>query len=217
MIIGDRSLISRHNWLLFQSTNTTHLSVISGLHIGLIAGFVFLLAQFFWRRCVRCTLRLPAQVFGAYFGLLAAFLYALIAGFSIPTERAFIMAGVLFISLILRRRHNIWQLYGLALILVLISNPLSIFSVGFWLSFYVVAVIIYGAGQHQNRSYLWRTLYIQLLISISTLPLIAWFFAGGSSMPNVRIKPVAADAMQWRALQSMLLERKPAFINLTAA
>ena len=185
LIIGDRSFIKDSNWAIFKATNTTHLSVISGLHIGLISGFVFLLAQFLWRRCQYCCQRMPAQVLGAYFGLISAFLYALIAGFSIPTGRAFIMASVVFISLILRRHHNVWQLYGLALILVLANNPLSIFSVGFWLSFYVVGVIIYGVKQHQDKSWLFRLLYIQLLISVATLPLIAWFFASGSLLSPV--------------------------------
>lgn len=185
LIIGDRSLIKESHWLLFMNTNTTHLSVISGLHIGLISGFIFLLAQFLWRRCYSCCCRIPAQVFAAYFGLLSAFLYALIAGFSIPTIRAFIMASVIFVSLILRRHHNIWQLYGLALILVLTNNPLSIFSVGFWLSFYVVGVIIYGVKQHQDKSWLFRLFYIQLLISVATLPLISWFFASGSLLSPI--------------------------------
>jgi competence protein ComEC len=52
----------------------------------------------------------------------------LISGFSTPTVRAFIMASVVFISIILRRHHAIWQLYGVALILVLIHNPLSVFT-----------------------------------------------------------------------------------------
>ena len=150
-----------------------------------LSGFVFLLAQFLWRHCQRCCHQIPAQVLAAYFGLLSAFLYALIAGFSIPTGRAFIMAGVVFVSLILRRHHNVWQLYGLALILVLANNPLSIFSVGFWLSFYVVGVIIYGVKQHQDKSRLLRLLYIQLLISAATLPLIAWFFASGSLLSPI--------------------------------
>ncbi|SMM99306.1 DNA internalization-related competence protein ComEC/Rec2 [uncultured Candidatus Thioglobus sp.] len=185
LIIGDRSFINDKHWELFKSTNTTHLSVISGLHIGLISGFVFLLAQLLWRQSTRLTLILPAQVIGAYFGLLSAFLYALIAGFSIPTGRAFIMASVVFVSIILRRHHNTWQLYGLALILVLANNPLSVFSVGFWLSFYVVAVIIYASKRHQQKSWLYRLIYIQLLISIATLPLIAWFFSGGSILSPI--------------------------------
>jgi len=36
-------------------------------------------------------------------------------------------------------------------------------------------------------------------------------------MPNVRMKPATAEAMQCRAFGSMLLERKPAFHSLLAA
>jgi len=185
LVIGDRSLINSEHWDLFKATNTTHLSVISGLHIGLISGFVFMLSSLLWRRCASCTSRLPAITLGAYFGLFSAFSYALIAGFSIPTQRAFIMAGVVFLSLILRRQHSVWQLYGMALLLVLVLNPLSIFSIGFWLSFYVVAIIIYGAGQHKDKHLIIRLLYIQLLISLSTLPLIAWFFHLGSTLSPI--------------------------------
>ncbi|SMN12678.1 DNA internalization-related competence protein ComEC/Rec2 [Bathymodiolus heckerae thiotrophic gill symbiont] len=185
LIIGDRSLITDKHWLLFKATNTTHLSVISGLHIGLISGFVFLLVQFLWRYSTRLSLVVPAPVMAAYFGLLSAFLYALVAGFSVPTGRAFIMASVVFASIIFKRHHHIWQLYSAALLLVLINNPLSVFSVGFWLSFYVVAVIIYGVGQYQNKSWLYRLLYIQLLISIATLPLTIWFFSAGSVLSPI--------------------------------
>ncbi len=185
LVIGDRSLIDQAHWDLFKSTNTTHLSVISGLHIGLISGFIFILVSFIWRRCASCASKLPANVLGAYFGLSSALIYALIAGFSIPTQRAFIMAGVVFLSLILRRHHNVWQLYGMALILVLFFNPLSIFSAGFWLSFYVVGVIIYGVGQHKDKHWFLRLLYIQLLISLATLPLIAWFFHSGSLLSPI--------------------------------
>jgi competence protein ComEC len=185
LVIGDRSLIPDKQWSLFRSTNTTHLSVISGLHIGLISGFIFLLVQFLWRYSSRLSIMIPAQVIAAYFGLVSALLYALISGFSTPTVRAFIMASVVFISIILRRHHTIWQLYGAALILVLIHNPLSVLSIGFWLSFYVVAIIIYGAGQHQEKSWFYRLIYIQLLISFSSLPLTIWFFSATSILSPI--------------------------------
>jgi competence protein ComEC len=208
LIIGDRSLIPNKHWKLFQATGTTHLSVISGLHIGLISGFIFLLVQFLWRRSLRLSLMMPAQITGAYFGLVAAFLYALIAGFSIPTSRAFIMASVVFLSIIFKRHHNTWQLYGVALILVLLNNPLSIFSIGFWLSFYVVAIIIYGAKQSQKKSWFYRLIYIQLLISLATLPLTIWFFSMGSlvsPIANLIAIPVFSFAVTPLALIGALL------------
>ncbi len=177
LILGDRSLIKDEHWQVFTQTNTTHLSVISGLHIGLISGLVFLLSSYLWRRCYYCLLRVPAQIIGAYFGLASATIYALIAGLSIPTQRALIMAGVVFISVILRRHQHKWQLYGLALLLVLLINPLSVFSAGFWLSFYVVGIIIYAIDRTQNRHWFYQLLYTQWLITLLSAPLVLWFFS----------------------------------------
>jgi len=208
LVIGDRSLITNQHWELFRATNTTHLSVISGLHIGLISGLIFLLMQFLWRQSMYLCLKVPAPIVAAYFGLIAALLYALIAGFSIPTSRAFIMASVVFLSIILRRHHNTWQLYGIALFLVLLNNPISVFSIGFWLSFYVVAVIIYGTRQHQQKHWLYRLIYIQLLISLSTLPLTIWFFSTGSiisPIANLLAIPAFSFAVTPLALIGALL------------
>ncbi|CAB5501374.1 DNA internalization-related competence protein ComEC/Rec2 [Bathymodiolus thermophilus thioautotrophic gill symbiont] len=208
LIIGDRSLISTKHWALFKATNTTHLSVISGLHIGLISGFMFLLIQFLWRYSMRLSRVMPSQVAAAFFGLGSAFVYALIAGFSVPTGRAFIMASVLFLAIIFRRHHNTWQLYGIALFLVLANDPLNIFSVGFWLSFYVVAVIIYGSHQHQDKSWLYRLIYLQLLINLATLPLTIWFFSAGSivsPIANLIAIPIFSFAVIPLALIGALL------------
>ncbi len=214
LIIGDRSLMEKSHWALFKATGTTHLSVISGLHIGLVSGFVFFLVAWFWCRCERCCLRIPGRIVGAYFGITTALIYALIAGLSVPTQRAFIMASVVFISIILRRNYGHWQLYGAALLLVLMSNPTSILSVGFWLSFYVVAVIIYGAKHHQNKHWIVRLMYIQLLISVCSLPLIIWFFGSASTlspMANLVAIPVFSFIATPAALFGSLL----ALVNLT--
>ena len=180
IIIGDRSLMKKANWELFRATNTTHLSVVSGLHIGLIYSLVFLLVSFLWRYTTNLSNKIPAKIIASYFGISIAFLYALIAGFAIPTERAIIMASVVFLATILQRNYNTWHLYAVSLILVLLINPISVFNIGFWLSFYVVAIIIYTAMLNKNRSFFYKLMYMQLIISITTIPLLYWFFAQGS-------------------------------------
>jgi len=150
LVLGDRSLIKSEHWLLFQQTNTTHLSVISGLHIGLISTLLFFITTYLWRLSRRLVILVPAQVVGSFFGIIGALSYAFIAGFSVPTQRAFIMASVAFLSIILRTQYSVWTLYGLAMLMVLILNPLSVFDVGFWLSFYAVGVILYGVSLFNN-------------------------------------------------------------------
>ncbi|HIL21060.1 MAG TPA: DNA internalization-related competence protein ComEC/Rec2 [Candidatus Thioglobus sp.] len=185
LVLGDRSLIKSEHWLLFQQTNTTHLSVISGLHIGLISTLLFFITTYLWRLSRRLVILVPAQVVGSFFGIIGALSYAFIAGFSVPTQRAFIMASVAFLSIILRTQYSVWTLYGLAMLMVLILNPLSVFDVGFWLSFYAVGVILYGVSLFNNKPALLKLIYLQLLICIAMLPITLWFFQSSSSLSGL--------------------------------
>lgn len=195
LITGQRVHINNSQWQRFINTNTSHLTVVSGLHIGLISGLLFLLSLRLYRICASCCLRLPAPIFAAGVGIIVALCYALFAGFSISTQRAFIMASCVFLSIIFRQHFSYWQLYGLALFLVLLFEPLSVISAGFWLSFYAVGLIIYGAKHYQNHHKIWRILFIQLLITLAMLPLLLWFFNAGNPLAflaNIIAVPVVS-------------------------
>ena len=180
LISGNRALISAQKFSQFIDTNTSHLTVVSGLHIGLISGFMFLLSLWGYRRCHRCCLKMPAVIFASMVGLITALTYALLAGFSIATERAFIMASVVFLSIIFRRHFNHWHLYTLALILVLIRHPLSVLELGFWLSFGAVGVILYGVNLYMHQAKIWQFFSVQVLISLAMMPLLFLLFSGAS-------------------------------------
>ena len=103
LAIGDKSSITTQQWQVLTNTGTSHLMAISGLHIGLAALF----ANILLRRLVPvCFLRvLPAQHVALIGGFIIALLYALVAGLSIPTQRALIMLAALSFMLLLRRNH----------------------------------------------------------------------------------------------------------------
>ncbi len=50
LTIGDGNSITQQQWEVFRKTGTTHLVVISGSHIGLIAGLVYFLVLKLWAR-----------------------------------------------------------------------------------------------------------------------------------------------------------------------
>ncbi|MDT8281479.1 MAG: DNA internalization-related competence protein ComEC/Rec2 [Gammaproteobacteria bacterium] len=139
LAIGEKSSISSQQWRVLANTGTSHLMAISGLHIGLASLF----AYFLIRRLVPVVVikRFPAQHVALLAGLLLAFLYALMAGFSISTQRAMIMLSVLSLMLLIRRNHRPVDALGFALFLVLLIDPLAAMSAGFWFSFSAVAVI----------------------------------------------------------------------------
>lgn len=146
LLMGEQSRISPQRWQLFSDTGTNHLFVISGLHIGLVAMVSFTLG---WRALAVLwgpSLRWPAQQLAAFAAMLASSGYALMAGFTLPTQRALVMVLVFLSAYLSGRRLSLSLRYCLALNLVLLLDPLATTSAGFWLSFMAVGVLILFAA-----------------------------------------------------------------------
>ena len=186
LAIGDKSSISNQQWSVLTSTGTSHLMAISGLHIGLASMF----AYFLIRRIVPefVMKRIPAQHVALAAGMFTAFLYALIAGLSISTQRAIIMLFVLSVMIMIRRNHRPVDALGFALMLVLLIDPLAVLSAGFWFSFSAVAVIFISITSAQKpaadqvsffsrlKLILKQWIRLQLLISLFLLPMSLFMF-----------------------------------------
>lgn len=178
LVVGDESGITQAQWQIFRNTGTSYLMAISGLHIGLVGGLIFLLMKFLCRCSIRLLLFLPDIQAAAVFGLIAAIFYSLISGLSIPTQRALIMLVVFSCAVLLRRNIQTWNALLFALFLVLILDPLAVLASGFWLSFAAVAVIIYGSsGRVKLNSVWWRKHWrMQLIVTIGLMPLTLLLF-----------------------------------------
>jgi len=174
--IGDRSLMSSTQWDVLRATGTGHLLAISGLHIGLVAGLVFALARRLWSWTGLCRYW-PARHAAALAGIAAASGYALVSGFQVPAQRALIMITVFMLSGFASQRPSPWRVWSLALLLVLLFDPLSVLTPGFWLSFAAVAVILYLSVGYHGHVPKWRSIgRLQLALSIALLPLgWIWF------------------------------------------
>ncbi|MGF1613061.1 MAG: ComEC/Rec2 family competence protein, partial [Gammaproteobacteria bacterium] len=177
LAIGERSLISEPEWRLLRATGTSHLMAISGLHIGLVAGLVFWLVKRLWALAGSAPLWVAAPRAAAVAATTAACIYALLAGFSIPTRRALIMVAILMLGLVLRRNVAPFLTLSWALFIVLLIDPFSVLSIGFWLSFGAVGVILFGMrGYLSNRGVWWRWGRVQVLVAVGLLPLTLLFF-----------------------------------------
>ena len=179
LAIGYRGDMSPELWKVFINTGTNHLIAISGLHIGLVAGFVWLLLRLLTR----------VRLFSHYLtyrrlltlSFLAALFYAALAGFTIPTQRALIMLAVVYSGLFFYRQLTLVQSLSLALFVVLMISPVSVLAVGFWLSFMAVAAIGYSIsgrlhGRHKVLVWIWP----QLVVIIALMPLSFYFFQQSS-------------------------------------
>jgi competence protein ComEC len=176
LLLGDRSLISNEQWRLLQTTGTNHLVAISGLHVG----FVGLLGWFLGSLLARLpgSNRLPPGLISCVLASIFALVYSALAGFSLPTIRALIMLLVAQLALVMRRRLRPFDAWCLALLAVMIFDPLAPHDAGFWLSFGAVAVLILVfAGRVASRKPLPGTsligaqwaIFIGLLVPLALL------------------------------------------------
>lgn len=142
LIVGIRGAMSDTDWRILQNTGTIHLVAISGLHIGMVSGLVMWIVARIWRLTGQLQATIPTQRATVVAGLIAGFCYALLAGMTIPTQRAVIMLLVVALAMLLKRKPAPFELLLLALSMVLLIDPLTPLATGFWLSFCAVAVII---------------------------------------------------------------------------
>lgn len=175
LLLGIDSGISRDLGQLFTDTGTSHLFVISGLHVGLIAGCLYLLLNRLLRWVSWLSTRMAVQRLAAAGSLLAALGYALISGFDLPAQRALVMLAVFIAGSLLARSINIWLRYWVSLAVVLTLNPLAAMSAGFWFSFVAVAALLLTQPLGRRHSKWQAYVKPQFSIFIAMLvPMAVW-------------------------------------------
>ncbi|WP_081618885.1 DNA internalization-related competence protein ComEC/Rec2 [Thioalkalivibrio sp. ARh3] len=190
LIIGNRQAMTESEWQAFLRTGTNHLMAISGLHVALVAGFAGGIAGWLWS-VVAPLRRIRRWLFVCVVGLVAATGYAVLAGFSIPTQRALLMLVAFTLALLSRREGVAWRALALAAALVLIVHPPSVLAPGFWFSFGAVAVILLLL-QGRIGATGWREgMRIQVVLALAMLPLsLAWFQLGSWVAPVANLVAV---------------------------
>jgi len=180
--LGDRSKVSPQQWQTLTQTGTSHLLAISGLHIGLVAGLFFILGRWLWALSGSLPLYLASQRFAALSGLFGALMYAALAGFAIPTQRALIMLTVWILSRFFHRKIAITDIIATSLLAVLIIDPFAAMDVSFWLSFVAISIIAYGMTCRINGNMSWwrsgwlKWGRVQYLVAVGLFPLLVLWF-----------------------------------------
>jgi competence protein ComEC len=210
LTVGDASDIDDGQWQVLRRTGTTHLISISGLHITLAASFVFFLVRWLWACWPGLLLRLPAQRAAAALAMLSAIAYALLAGFSVPTQRALVMLLVVMGALLASRQVAPSHLLSLALLAVLLLDPSAVLSPGFWLSFGAVAWMLYVMAARVGPVSRWRSWLVpQGVLSVALVaPCLFWFGESSlvSPLANLVLIPLFGLLIPWLLLAFVLMK-----------
>ena len=183
LVLGDQRAISDADWTLFNRTGIGHLVSISGLHITMIASLVGLCVGAMWRRSPILLSRAAAQTAAVIAGLLAAFLYALLAGWGVPAQRTVVMLATVGVAWLFSSRIGAATSLALAAALVCLIDPWAVLAPGFWLSFGAVAAIVWvvqGRPEHATSSGLRAILHaaarVQVAVTLALVPATVLLF-----------------------------------------
>lgn len=171
--------ISQEDWSLFRRTGTIHLFGISGEHIALISGIIFMLLKKLWSLNPSFCLRIPAISVASIGGLITAILYSLLAGFAPPVQRALVGCFFYTIYCLGKQRFSIWQIWRYALFIVLCLEPHAVFMQGFYFSFLAVVCLLLTQQRWNFKGYKGK-LALQLSCLIGLMPLTFYWFSYGS-------------------------------------
>lgn len=183
LAVGATGAMSREQWRVFNATGTTHLVAISGLHVTLFALVAMSVARWLWRVVLWRVVRISRETFAAWFGFAASTAYALLAGFSVPTQRTLIMLGVWLIARASARACGPFTTLTGALLAVLLWDPFAVLAAGFWLSFAAIsAIILCTTGRVDRRGWMRESVTVQAGVSFALAPVtLAWFGSIGAT------------------------------------
>ena len=147
ILTGDRSGLHQETLAALRASNLAHLLAISGLHMGLLAGFVFAALRLVMALIPPLVLHWPTRKIAAAGALAAGAFYLALSGGNVATERAFVMVAVMLMAVILGRRALTLRAVALAAVIVLLRRPEALTGPGFQMSFAatVALVAVFGA------------------------------------------------------------------------
>jgi competence protein ComEC len=226
LLTGLRASIPQDVWRDMQVAGLAHLLAISGLHMTLVAGTVFVACRFLLSLVPALALRIVPKKPAACVALLAALAYLLLAGATVPTQRAFMMAGVALLAVLFDRNPLSLRLLAYAALAVLVMLPESLLGPSFQMSFAAVVGLIafYEALRTHRRLrppeddpfrvrnvllvYFTGVLLTTLIASLATTPFAAYHFqriATYGALANLVAVPLTAFWIMPLGLLALIL------------
>lgn len=180
MTLGDKSMISRHTRQLYSATGASHVLALSGLHLSIIY-FILLLMAGGSRRSSAAILMVTTGIWA----------YVLLVGMPISVVRSAVMMTVYALATILHRDKASVNALSFAAMCLLVASPMSLYDVGFQMSFVaVLSILVFfkriNATVPKRLTTLpilkqvWQVLAVSLSAQVGVWPLVALYFGNFS-------------------------------------
>ncbi len=187
LVIGDRDGIEKPLREAFNKSGMGHLLAISGLHVGIVASFFFLMFSRFFSLSQTFLNRAWVGKASAVLCVIPVTAYGLLAGMSPSTQRAVLMITVFLMAFLIKREQDSINTLAIAAMVILTLHPPALFSISFQLSFTAVFSIIFGFSMLWNhpsgfntdnliRKKLSSFFFASLFAILGSLPLVMYYF-----------------------------------------
>ena len=224
VITGKRGTMPEEVKQAFRDSGLSHLLAIAGLHLGLVGGFVFFTVRGGLALIPWVALRYPIKKITALVTLIVLFCYLMISGAAIPTQRAFVMTGIVFVAVLIDRLRISMRICALAAMVVLVLDPASLVGVSFQMSFGAVVALIAvyekwgaqlarlfhrGGFGHKALGYCGAVAVTTVVATIGTEPFAIYHFHHlvlYSPLANVIAVPISAMwTLPWGVVACLLM------------
>ena len=184
LITGEQRLVSPELYQIYRRSGIVHVLSVSGFHMALLAGFLFLLIRGLGVMCGRLTLYVNTKKIAAVFALIGTGFYLGLSDFQIPAVRSYLMIALVFLGILLNRQTFSVRTLILAGFAMLILHPENLMSISFQLSFLSVLILIAVHEKFKGlfidgNKYLRRFMEfcaLSIAITVGLTPLIIWHF-----------------------------------------
>ena len=218
---GDRSFMRLEDREALREAGLAHLLAISGLHIGIVCGLVYLIVFKGLARISWLARRMPLQKPAAVTALTIGAAYLVISGASVSTQRAFIMAALVFIAILIDRNAISLRTFAIAMVVIVVISPGSVLTPGFQMSFAATGVLIAiyevwrerrlktPQGFGSNQAFAVKSLFVtSVAAGLATAPFAFYHFdriAPFGLIANLLAMPIISFVTAPAAAASMLL------------
>ncbi len=171
IILGESSYIDEDTLSLYRELGLAHILAVSGLHIGIITGFlIFIFSRLGIKRKINICLSLSIM-----------WIYGFLIGYPPSILRASIMFSVLFYSSIIHEPYNSINTLSVGCLILLLINPYYLFNIGFQLSFIAAFSIVYFTPYIKRLFYPYNskvfvTIAALFAVNIGLFPVQAYYF-----------------------------------------
>ncbi|MDR3126773.1 MAG: ComEC/Rec2 family competence protein [Rickettsiales bacterium] len=182
MMTGDIYAVDRKVDESYKAAGISHMISISGFHMGVVAGLIFLLVRFVFALAPFCA-HVDAKKVSAAASVFAMFFYMVLSGSRLPAVRSFIMTSMAMAAVMMDRNPLSMRFVSAAMAGMLLVWPEGLLNPGFQMSFMAIIVLIRiydGRGRWMTKSRLANALVANALVSglvgLSIMPFVVYSF-----------------------------------------